>query len=822
MKRNTLTKVAYQNMKYYKSRNILTGVAIFLTTVLLFVVPAVGNGMIDIQFAAVNQLYPSWHACYQDVDEPTVRQLAAHHAISCYGLRSDVGLLHADGVTAPMLYLDAQGLDFHHAALADGSLPKAENEIAVSQNMLQALGQIGEIGDTITVPYQVYRDGMLDLTETKPFRICGFLKDNANAAAKKQEQSYALVSKSFLQKEIPVRQITYRFLFQVNDIEHPTTDQIQETIRSIGSQFQIREQNININREYLSANYVDPVVLPAIVGIMAMIVLAGVITIYSIYYISMNQKIQEFGRLKAIGATKWQVKQILLREGMWVAVFAIPLGLVFGTCMVHIVMKLLARFSSGDLAYTETIRKLLDHGAGTRPSLWMYVLAAVVSFCTVWISLVRPMHAAAKISEIESMRTYEMGRKTQQSRKGYDSLNIARLAWRGFSEDKKKSLLTILAMSATGLLFMVAATVLSCANPAESAGNSILGAYEIAPIVAENDRENPQFQWAQVQKDNPLSETLRKQIANLAGVTGISIFSNVRVSGGPFEENDFQQINGVPQEYAKELEQGIEQGSVTYEDLKSGDQVVIDRALLHWYPDLSIGDRLKLTVYDGDASYEKEFEIAAIGTYRVGLTNFCYLLTAKEAADRLCRHSSQAYFQVMADPLYDPALEESLREIVAQSGRLELRTWKQEYDTWKEGLVLVSGASYTFLGILAVISIMNFINTMIHSVQVRKKELGILQAVGMSDFQLFHMLQIEGLFYTAGTLLLSVGGGSLVGYPVFLYAKRAGMFNISAYHYPAAAAGMVSCVLVLIQVVLTAGIVKSVKKDSLIDRIRNF
>ena len=74
MKRNTLTKVAYQNMKYYKSRNILTGVAIFLTTVLLFVVPAVGNGMIDIQFAAVNQLYPSWHAFYQDVDETTVRQ----------------------------------------------------------------------------------------------------------------------------------------------------------------------------------------------------------------------------------------------------------------------------------------------------------------------------------------------------------------------------------------------------------------------------------------------------------------------------------------------------------------------------------------------------------------------------------------------------------------------------------------------------------------------------------------------------------------------------------------------------------------------------
>ena len=75
---------------------------------------------------------------------------------------------------------------------------------------------------------------------------------------------------------------------------------------------------------------------------------------------------------------------------------------------------------------------------------------------------------------------------------------------------------------------------------------------------------------------------------------------------------------------------------------------------------------------------------------------------------------------------------------------------------------------------------MNMINTMIHSVHVRKKEIGMLQAVGMSDFQLFKMLQFEGLFYTVGTLVVAVGDGSVVGYPVFLWAKAhcSGIINL--------------------------------------------
>lgn len=135
-------------------------------------------------------------------------------------------------------------------------------------------------------------------------------------------------------------------------------------------------------------------------------------------------------------------------------------------------------------------------------------------------------------------------------------------------------------------------------------------------------------------------------------------------------------------------------------------------------------------------------------------------------------------------------------------------------------MALTSGACYVFLGILGMICIMNMINTMIHSVHVRKKELGMLQAVGMSDGQLRRMLQMEGLFYTIGTLVIAVGGGSLAGYSVFLWARDNAIFNISNYHYPIQAAIVVTTVLLCVQSLLAVLLQRATKKESLIERIR--
>lgn len=813
------TRVAYCNMRHYKSKNILIGIAIILTTLLLFVIPSIGKDMVEVNFAVINKIYPTWHALYRNVDESTVMKLAAHHDVKTYGLRSDAGYMNLEDATVSMMYMDRTGMELYKVKLKEGQLPQKENDIVISKGILEALGQNGKIGDTITVPYQILKDDGLDYTKEKDFRICGFLADNESS--KEQKQYTSLVSEAFLKAEIPVEQVKYRFLLQVNGQKGNTTADYTETIQNIARQFGISEDDMNINKEYLAANYVDPATIPVIVGIMLIVVLAGIITIYSVYYVSMNQRVREFGKLKAIGATKRQLRQIVLREGMGVALFAIPIGLLIGTVAVKVVLLQFVEHAKDSNVLITEAYKVVAKGEVQLYYWWIYLLAIAVTLCTVYLSLMKPMRMAAKVSEIEAMR-YQGGSKRQKSsRKGYQFLNIGRLTKRNLAENKKKSTITIVSMAVTGIFVMMVATVLSCANPMESAKSSIVGQYEISPIVESGNKEHPEYEWAEVQKNNPLNEGLKQQIEELDGVERVDVFTALKVSGGPFEEKiGTEFINGVPEEYAEELKKGITEGNVTYEELKSGDKVILDRALLHWYPDIKVGDKLKLNIHDGDNTFQKEIEVAAIGEYGTGLTNYNCLIMAKEGAEKLTINNSSSYFQVIADKDYDEALEASLQAIVDGSGRLQMRTWKNEYDTWENAIQMTRGACYAFIIILAAISIMNLINTMINSVHVRKKELGMMQAIGMSDRQLMKMLQLEGIFYTVGTLIISIGVGSLAGYPLFLYAKRTGMFDISTYHYPVTAAIIIILTLFVIQMLLAIFIAKSVRKDSLIERIR--
>ena len=50
------TRVAYCNMRHYKSKNILIGIAIILTTLLLFVIPSIGKDMVEVNFAVINNM----------------------------------------------------------------------------------------------------------------------------------------------------------------------------------------------------------------------------------------------------------------------------------------------------------------------------------------------------------------------------------------------------------------------------------------------------------------------------------------------------------------------------------------------------------------------------------------------------------------------------------------------------------------------------------------------------------------------------------------------------------------------------------------------
>lgn len=710
-------RIALSNMKYYKSKNVLIGIAIFLTTLLLFLVPTMGMDLINSQKAAINELYPTWHALFRNVPEDTVTKLASHHLIENAGLRGDLGYIVSDDTRIAMLYMDAQALEMYQMALAEGRLPETENEIVVSKGILEALSLSGKIGTTVTLPYQVSRNGGLDFTQKKDFVICGFLPDTET---NQEQKSYtSLVSKAFLMQELPSEQIGYRFLFQIDTAYAKNTENIEQRIRQLAEQFGISEQDCKINEDYLWANYVDPSFLPLMVVIMLIIIAAGMITIYSIYYISMGERVQEFGRIKAIGATTGQLRRIVLLEGFWVALIEVPLGLLAGTVSVKALFLGMITLYENENAIMQTVRELVQRGEVHLIVPWIYLLAIGVALFTVFLSLLRPMKIASKVSEIEAIR-YRDEQTTKKRRKGYSDLTVGKLTRIHLAGNKKKSMITICSMATTGVFFMVVATVLSCADPNEAADNSIMGEYQISPIIEFGNKEHPELEWSQVQKKNPLTDELKQQILQIDGVASVECYQGTYVEADAFH-GDREGVLGVPESGKELLENGIIEGMVTYKELKSGERVIIDKNLLRWYPDLEVGDVMDVVIGEGADQCRKQLEIAAIGDYDLGFTSFNYVIMAEEGLRTFSDNRLNRYYRIFADKKYDAEVEAQLKAIVEENGRIQMQTWKAYYDEWNSGMTLTRGACYAFLGILGAICIMNMMNTMIHSVSCQKK-----------------------------------------------------------------------------------------------------
>ena len=59
----------------------------------------------------------------------------------------------------------------------------------------------------------------------------------------------------------------------------------------------------------------------AVCGVLILaIVLFSVVVIYNIFQVGIANKIQEYGKIKALGATKKQMKQLIFREGMFLSI----------------------------------------------------------------------------------------------------------------------------------------------------------------------------------------------------------------------------------------------------------------------------------------------------------------------------------------------------------------------------------------------------------------------------------------------------------------------------------------------------------------------
>ena len=445
----TISKIAFSNDKRNRTRSVLIMTAICLTTMLLVIISTIGNGLILLQKDQAANSYGSNYGLFIAADGMQLKEVERRAEISDIGIMCTEGILKgnenggfvsADETVRKMLPYNQEYV------LNEGTYPEEAQEIAAGRAFFDAVGYHDvKVGDTVTLEY---RSGMQSEYAPVEFTVSGILYDRDEYTI---EASYVVFgSQDFYNERVAEGDRQYNIYFTLSDSANVSMNNVAPVIKEIADSCGIDQKNVIINDLYLQWVLQPSYEMIVVCGTLILgIVLFSVVVIYNIFQVGIAQKVQEYGKIKALGATRKQMKQLIFREGILLAVPSIPLGLLFGFLIAKVSFNWLVE--QGNLVSSG----IKNHQVPLF-SLTIMLICIFVSFLTVVLALRKPMKIVSRISPIEATR-YLDGSKTQKQgrRKGRKDVTIFSMAMANVTGNPKRTIATILTMGLSCVLFVI-------------------------------------------------------------------------------------------------------------------------------------------------------------------------------------------------------------------------------------------------------------------------------------------------------------------------------------------------------------------------------
>lgn len=159
----------------------------------------------------------------------------------------------------------------------------------------------------------------------------------------------------------------------------------------------------------------------------------------------------------------------------------------------------------------------------------------------------------------------------------------------------------------------------------------------------------------------------------------------------------------------------------------------------------------------------------------------------------LKQQSAYASSEVMAvsyevKPENREAFEEYLKQytqnVNSNMGYLSADTLRAEFDNMIRSMGLLG---VVLAGVIALVGILNFMNTILTGIQSRRREFAMLQSIGLTGRQLLQLLLYEGMIYALISGVLGVVLGSVIGY--FAVGSLGEVLAFFEYRYTALPSG---------------------------------
>ncbi|BCN32679.1 ABC transporter permease [Anaeromicropila herbilytica] len=803
----SITNLAISNDKNNKTRSILIIITILLSTMLLTVIALICYSSIAYNHKNAGAIYGSYYGTYANITENQIHEMTLRNEFSDIGKIAYAGIVKSDN-NVKMYWLDdtVRKLANLNQNLEKGAFPKEANDIIAQKAFYKSIGYNDpKVGEKITLSCRANNSSKYS---NHTFVICGILKDSKSNVEQKGYQVY--VSKEYYESQVPKEKRYYSVYFRLNQSVRVTSDNAEDVLKKLADKCGIAENQVITNNYYLILS-LDPGTETICGGLIiaACIVLFSVIVIYNIFQVGITQKIQEYGKIKAIGATKKQLRAVVMREGMTLAVIGIPIGLIGGSIVANLGVKWM--FHHAEEVRTSSI-KTVEISIISIPLL---VLVAMVSFITVWLALRKPMRIVSKISPVEAMRYQEKNSKKASIRKGYHTMGVKEMIFASLSMNKKRTIMTVCTMGLSCVLFVVIANLVGNIDNEYDARQSVeYGQFMINLDYSLDDKAYPENNLDAILKKNPLDSQLIQDIQSLEGVTSVRTRNILTMRIGK-KLNSVLVLDNEGFEHLGEGENG--KGNLDYDTAVKKDAIIFGWS--YFIEDYGFKLNQKIMAEFYDAKDTVSFEGELLGSF--GNCDTDWAITDKTCEKLGLEHNNVGYIWVDCKKNQIIKVKKELEELLRNLEHIEIQSYQDVLSMSRLGTEILQLACYAILLIIGVIGFMNMANTIIMGIITRKREFGVLQAIGMTNKQLNYMLQMEGIIFTFGTVLIAIMVGIPAGYGVFQYGRSHGWMGLHIYHFPCIEIFIMVVLLLVMQMVLSFLLSRNIRKESLVERIRN-
>ena len=616
--------------------------------------------------------------------------------------------------------------------------------------------------------------------------------------------------------------------------------------------------------------------------IIALIVFGSVSLIYNAFSISVSERTRQFGLLSSVGATRKQLRRMVLFEALAVSIVGIPLGILVGIGGIGITLLLIGDKFSSIVRVDIPMRLCVSWQA--------VVIAAVIALVTVLISAWIPSKRATSVSAVEAIRQSMdikvSGRPVRTSKLAYKLFGLPGvLAGKHYKRNRKKYRTTVVSLFMSIVLFVSAAAFTDYMM--ESAEGGLASDQFDLIYAAESDASaamtpdallellfsEPNVTGGTYTKKQFLQGDISREYVTAMYADRFADFGMEREDAVPKELSISGYLYFVADTEFNRLLEKYNLKEADYYDREKPLGIALDRNIefdrrLEKYVTL---DTLKgdgcviegLYYVEIDGYYRKDSRIDENGNKVVLYQNrdnendiielpyeesFAkYTLwsekTIEEAPFFVSRSTPVAInliypYSMLESVVPEAALNqfrnteyfltssnhtasfENLATVLTENGlsSRQLFDYAANAETNRNVVTIIRVFAFGFIVLISLIAAANVFNTISTNISLRRREFAMLKSVGMTQKGFRRMMNYECLLYGSKALLLGLPVSCGITYLIYRAVTTA---YETSFHLPWAAIGIAVLSVFLVVFATMMYAMRKVKKDNPIDALKN-